>query len=421
MTDQTELEQRAINVIRGLAMDAPEAANSGHPGTAMALAPLAHVLWTRVMNYDAADPDWPDRDRFVLSAGHASILLYSMLYLTGFGLDARRPPAVPPVGLGARRATPRCTTPRASRSPPGRSARASPTASAWHRRALPARPVRRRGGRPPHVRDLRRRRPRGGHQPRGGVARRPPRARPARRTSTTTTTSRSTAPPSWRYSDDAGQALRGVRLARRADRRGRQRPRRARGGAARAAWRSSDRAVADRAAQPHRLPVAQVHRHREGPRQPARRRRDRGDQGDPRAAARRDLLRARRRARALPRRPACAARALREAWQNRARRLRPATAPRGTPAWRGTGPRGLGRQAADVGGRREARHPQASQQGASTRSARRACPAWSGGGADLTGNTGMRARRTPSVQSPGTTGRPPDPLRHPRARHGRGA
>ena len=78
-----DIEQLGINVIRGLAMDAPRKANSGHPGTAMALAPLAHVLWTRVMRYDAADPDWPDRDRFVLSCGHACILLYSMLYLTG--------------------------------------------------------------------------------------------------------------------------------------------------------------------------------------------------------------------------------------------------------------------------------------------------------------------------------------------------
>jgi transketolase len=81
-----DLEQRAINVVRGLAMDAPHAARSGHQGTAMALAPLAHVLWTRVLRYDAADPGWPDRDRFVLSAGHASILLYSMLHLTGHGL-----------------------------------------------------------------------------------------------------------------------------------------------------------------------------------------------------------------------------------------------------------------------------------------------------------------------------------------------
>jgi transketolase len=86
MTPDPALDQRAINVIRGLAMDAPQAANSGHPGTAMALAPLAHVLWTRIMSYDAGAPDWPDRDRFVLSAGHASILLYSMLHLTGYGL-----------------------------------------------------------------------------------------------------------------------------------------------------------------------------------------------------------------------------------------------------------------------------------------------------------------------------------------------
>jgi transketolase len=82
---EAELEQRAINVIRGLCMDGPQAANSGHPGTGMALAPLAHVLFTRVMSYDASEPQWPNRDRFILSAGHASILLYSMLYLTGVG------------------------------------------------------------------------------------------------------------------------------------------------------------------------------------------------------------------------------------------------------------------------------------------------------------------------------------------------
>jgi transketolase len=87
VTDDRDLERRAINVVRGLAMDAVERANSGHPGTPMALAPLAHVLFTRVMAYDATDGDWPDRDRFVLSAGHASMLLYSMLYLTGLGLE----------------------------------------------------------------------------------------------------------------------------------------------------------------------------------------------------------------------------------------------------------------------------------------------------------------------------------------------
>jgi transketolase len=83
---EADLEQLGINVIRGLAMDAPQRANSGHPGTAMALAPLAHVLWTRIMRYDPSDPTWPDRDRFVLSAGHACILQYAMLYLTGYGI-----------------------------------------------------------------------------------------------------------------------------------------------------------------------------------------------------------------------------------------------------------------------------------------------------------------------------------------------
>jgi transketolase len=64
----TDIEQRGIDVIRGLAMDAVQKANSGHPGTPMALAPLAHVLYTRILKYDAEAPDWPDRDRFVLSA-----------------------------------------------------------------------------------------------------------------------------------------------------------------------------------------------------------------------------------------------------------------------------------------------------------------------------------------------------------------
>ncbi len=83
----TPIERLGINTVRALAMDAPHAARSGHQGTAMALAPLAHVLWTRIMRYDAGRPDWPDRDRFVLSAGHASILQYAMLYLTGHGLS----------------------------------------------------------------------------------------------------------------------------------------------------------------------------------------------------------------------------------------------------------------------------------------------------------------------------------------------
>ena len=79
-------EQTCIDTIRFLAVDAVQKANSGHPGMPMGMAPVAHVLWTRHLTYDAAHPDWPDRDRFVLSAGHGSMLLYAMLYLTGYGL-----------------------------------------------------------------------------------------------------------------------------------------------------------------------------------------------------------------------------------------------------------------------------------------------------------------------------------------------
>ena len=80
---QTEMDQLAINTIRTLSMDAVQAANSGHPGTPMALAPLVYVLWNRVMRFDPEDPIWPGRDRFVLSNGHASMLLWSVLHLTG--------------------------------------------------------------------------------------------------------------------------------------------------------------------------------------------------------------------------------------------------------------------------------------------------------------------------------------------------
>ncbi len=79
----SSIEQTAINTIRTLSMDAVQAANSGHPGTPMALAPVAYCLWQRFLRYDPEDPIWPNRDRFVLSCGHASMLLYSMLHLTG--------------------------------------------------------------------------------------------------------------------------------------------------------------------------------------------------------------------------------------------------------------------------------------------------------------------------------------------------
>jgi transketolase len=86
-TPSTALDKLCIDAIRVLAMDGVQKANSGHPGTPMALAPVAYLLYTRVMKHSPADPAWPDRDRFVLSCGHASMLLYSVLYLTGYGLE----------------------------------------------------------------------------------------------------------------------------------------------------------------------------------------------------------------------------------------------------------------------------------------------------------------------------------------------
>jgi transketolase len=81
-----DLDELAVNTIRTLAMDAVQKANSGHPGTPMALAPVAYTLYTRVMRHNPANAAWPNRDRFVLSCGHASMLLYAMLYLCGYGL-----------------------------------------------------------------------------------------------------------------------------------------------------------------------------------------------------------------------------------------------------------------------------------------------------------------------------------------------
>jgi transketolase len=79
----SDLDQLCINTIRTLSMDAVQAANSGHPGTPMALAPVAYTLWQQFLRFDPEDPIWPNRDRFVLSAGHASMLLYSLLHLSG--------------------------------------------------------------------------------------------------------------------------------------------------------------------------------------------------------------------------------------------------------------------------------------------------------------------------------------------------
>ena len=85
LTDQQD--SAAVSIIRGLAMDAPLAAKSGHQGTAMALAPLGHVLFSRIMRHSPKNPNWRNRDRFILSNGHASILQYALLFLNGYGLE----------------------------------------------------------------------------------------------------------------------------------------------------------------------------------------------------------------------------------------------------------------------------------------------------------------------------------------------
>src|SRR5437899_1177341 len=86
MTEQN-LDNRAINTIRFLSVDAVQKANSGHPGLPMGAAAMAYVLWTRFLKHDPTDPQWPDRDRFVLSAGHGSMLLYSLRHLPGSDLS----------------------------------------------------------------------------------------------------------------------------------------------------------------------------------------------------------------------------------------------------------------------------------------------------------------------------------------------
>src|SRR5438270_10035397 len=82
-----DLDQLAINTIRTLSIDAVQKANSGHPGLPLGAAPMAYVLWTRFLRHNPRNPKWPDRDRFAFSAGHGSMLLYSLLYLTGYDLS----------------------------------------------------------------------------------------------------------------------------------------------------------------------------------------------------------------------------------------------------------------------------------------------------------------------------------------------
>ena len=93
------MSQDLTNAIRALAMDAVQAANSGHPGMPMGMAEIALALWGRHLRHNPANPKWPDRDRFVLSNGHGSMLLYALLHLTGYDLPMDGAQALPPAAL----------------------------------------------------------------------------------------------------------------------------------------------------------------------------------------------------------------------------------------------------------------------------------------------------------------------------------
>ena len=108
ISDPSRLAPMA-NAIRALAMDAVQAANSGHPGMPMGMADVATVLWNQFLRFDPAAPDWPDRDRFVLSAGHGSMLIYAALHLTGYERPTMADIAAMSASVG--------TAPGCSRSP----------------------------------------------------------------------------------------------------------------------------------------------------------------------------------------------------------------------------------------------------------------------------------------------------------------
>ena len=205
MTVATDLDQLAIDTIRTLSIDAVQKANSGHPGAPMGAAPMAYVLWTRFLRHAPTHPDWPDRDRFVLSAGHASMLLYSLLHLTGYDVSLEDlksfrqwgsiTPGHPEYGLT-----------------PGVEATTGPLGQGFANAVGMAIAERRLGHefnrpghddrRPPDLRHRLRRRPPGGHRLRGGQPGRPPAARASSSSSTTTTTIQLDGPTAMACSED---------------------------------------------------------------------------------------------------------------------------------------------------------------------------------------------------------------------------
>ena len=189
-----DIDLLSINTIRTLSIDAVQKANSGHPGAPMGLAPVAYTLWQDYLRYDPSHPLWPNRDRFVLSAGHASMLLYSMLHLTKVQAVGRgRRAAEPPGGQHGRHQE---LPPARQRLPRSSGIPLHDRRRGHHRPARPGRVDERRHGdrrevarsplqhspdhdphRLQHLCDLQRRRDDGGRRQRGRLAGRPPQAR----------------------------------------------------------------------------------------------------------------------------------------------------------------------------------------------------------------------------------------------------
>ena len=288
-------EQRCIDTIRFLAVDAVQKAKSGHPGMPMGAAPMGYVLFTRHLRFDAHDPEWPDRDRFVLSAGHGSMLQYALLYLTGYGLtiddlkqfrqyESRTPghpeygdtPGVEtttgPLGQGFGAAVGMAVAERFL----GATFNDAAHAVQDHYTYVIAGDGDMMEGVSSEAASF------AGHQGLGKLI--------VLYDDNHISIDGST---ELAFTEDVVRALRGLRLAR-AARGGRQRPRghrrRPHGGQGR-----DGQAVAHRGAHPHRLRLAAQAGHGQGPRRGARRGRGRAHQGEPRLAARARVLRARRR------------------------------------------------------------------------------------------------------------------------------
>ena len=296
-TDQ--LERLAVDTIRTLSIDGVQQANSGHPGAPMGMAPMTFALWTKHLRHAPTDPAWPNRDRFVLSAGHASMLLYSMLHLTGYAVSmddlksfrqwGSITPGHPEYGM-----TPGV---EATTGPLGQGLRQR--RGHGHRGAPPrgrVQPARPRGHRPPDVRHLLRRRPPGGHHGRGRIAGGPPQARQADRA-----LRRQPDPARRPHRLDVHRGrrrpLRRLRLAHPA---GRRRQRRRRDQRRHRGRQGGRPALAHRRPHHDRLREPQQGRLAEGARRPARPRRGPPHQGGLRLGPGQDVLRAGGGRRAVP-------------------------------------------------------------------------------------------------------------------------